>query len=428
MVLKPSESKVITRRSLNSAHNIFVRNNTEFLYYGVQSDIGDEDRQWVLEGFDFGKNEWFPDSLELGDVVGSDIDSTICFEIIGDHFYILTNSNCSGLTAYRYTSYYDFSRFPLDRPSNQNMEQPKKRDLFRRQNNEGIIDDRWTSLKIYTDDLSGEVRILESRDEKLWCNNFNTRTCYMKTLTMCPRLYETDEDDQYTEGYPLAEYLGLPNTNGRPPDRDSSDVHQVDDSSTSLMIPVRKCYIHDYIPLSHASLVLTDDPVPSGPHRIQILVMSRQQRDFQQDQTGSTWEERRTAWPPEPSAGAANLHEILNPPDFRGVVSATSDDRSLVYSDGRVLILVHFAPEINMKGSFKPDNSDQSGNLDAAILKRPTTPAHERQASKEELVNNTVDDVVVGEGGKVVVNSGTWSIEPAMYCSINLGFNFAERS
>jgi hypothetical protein len=114
VVFNPRERKVITTRRLDSACNIFARNNSDYIYYGVQSDTGDDGfRRWVLQGFDVQKGEWLANSLNLPDTVGSEIDATICFEIINGYFCVLTSHTSFVIERIEYTSYYDFFRFPL---------------------------------------------------------------------------------------------------------------------------------------------------------------------------------------------------------------------------------------------------------------------------------------------------------------------------
>jgi hypothetical protein len=118
VVFQPAKAKIVTAHRLDSSNRIFVRNNSKFLFYGTQSDIGaDSFRRWVLESFNLQTGKWVEDPLYLPDTVGSDVGSTICFEIIDDYFCVLANSTSFEVGGLEYTSYYDFFRFPLDRPS-----------------------------------------------------------------------------------------------------------------------------------------------------------------------------------------------------------------------------------------------------------------------------------------------------------------------
>ncbi|KAH6610812.1 hypothetical protein Trco_000832 [Trichoderma cornu-damae] len=85
------ERKILDSRSLRSTANIFVRNNDHFLYYGTRSEPADGQRRWVLCGFSLKESRWLAPRIMPRDLVGSDIGSSICFEIFGDHLYGVSN-------------------------------------------------------------------------------------------------------------------------------------------------------------------------------------------------------------------------------------------------------------------------------------------------------------------------------------------------
>lgn len=130
-------------------------------------------------------------SHDLPDTVDSDIGSTICFEIIEDYFHVLANQSSAEIAGIEYTSYYDFFRFSVDRPSCVEIERPRKCDLFRKQYSEAVLDDRGTFLKIFKDELPGELKILESRRKVNW----GTRTCYTNTIVFDADRDEDSDDD-----------------------------------------------------------------------------------------------------------------------------------------------------------------------------------------------------------------------------------------
>jgi hypothetical protein len=469
VVFHPSERKVITTRRLDSAFKIFVRNDSGFLYYGVQSDIGDDGfRRWVLQGFDFRKNEWLPDSLNLPDTVGSDIDSTICFEIIDGYFCVLANHTSFEMDRIEYTSYYDFFRFPLHHPTHEYMERPAKRNLFRRQHSEGTIDDRWSFMRIFKDELSGSLKILESRKEWLSGNSSATRTYYTKAIHIRERgaqaggssSYDEGEDtgdDQYAEDDRLAQYLGTAtkSNKGRPPDRDPTEVHVGDDGSTSVMFTLSKCFIRSYHPSSQAFLDVVDDPRASEGcgQRIRIRAGSRRLRaqseldeslmcseaesteHHQQhhatlrQQMDSIYEQRGiVSWPPDSRSPALDaLHDIMNPPEHLGNVRGTSDERSLIYETGggakggiRALVLVSFDPSIYLKGvrSFDDRRSSVSSNGDLSTTLRGLHGflGSEKGKGKEKEIGlqsfTTLEEVIVenkssaSSGGSGLISQG----------------------
>ncbi|OIW28868.1 hypothetical protein CONLIGDRAFT_577666 [Coniochaeta ligniaria NRRL 30616] len=438
VVFNPGERKVLATRRLDSAYKIFARNNSDFIYYGVQSEIGDDGfRRWVLQGFDIRKGEWLADSLNLPDTVGSEIDATICFEIIDGYFCALTNHTSFETDRIEYTSYYDFFRFPLDHPSHEHMERPTKRDLFRRQHSEGPIDDRWTFMKIFSDELSGELKILESRKEWLSGNSSATRTYYTKTLYMTergdearssPRVDEEEDEDQYAQDDRLAQFLGTASkgNKGHAPDRNPSEVHVGDDGSTSVMFTLSKCFIRSYHPASQTFLDVVDDPHQSDPcdQRIRIRAGTRLSRvrsmsvgaksskhqhhhDETQQQVANPYEQSGVvSWPPDARSPALDdLHQVLNPPGYVGNVHGTWDQRSVIYATGgggngtvKALVLVSFDPSIYLKGirSFDDRSSASTSTRDMDTTLREVqaklTPTDKGKGKEKEREIGTTYD------------------------------------
>lgn len=475
VVFSPKEETVLTARRLDCARNIFARNNADYVYYGVQSAIGDDGfRRWVLRGFNIRKREWLADSLSLPDTVGSEIDATVCFEIIDGYFCTLANHTSFELEGIEYTSYYHFFRFPLDRPSHEHMERPTKRDLFRRQHSEGPIDDRWTFMKIFTDELSGELKAIESRKEWLSGSSSATRTYYTKTLRITETdrragssihtSYEDEDEDegQYAQNNRLAQFLGAPtksNKNGEAPDRDPSEVHVGDDGSTSLMFTLSRCFIRSYHPASQAFLDLVDDPRESEPgnQRIRIRAGTRLPR------ASSSRQSEVVSWPPDGcSSGLDELYRVLNPPGYTGDVHGTWDQRSLVYATGggtkggvKALVLASFDPSIYLKGtmSFDDRSTASPGKLDLGTALRVAQDVFAPDRGKGEGEQETLvsrQHHTLGDEAKVQyrssASSGTsapasrgsgsnatqppthpWaSYEPAHYLTIGTGFHFAK--
>ena len=163
IVLEPRESRVLTTREVESLDEIFVRNNGRYLYYRTFSDVGrDGNKRWALYGFDITTRKWF-DKFPITDIMGSDIGLTTCFEIINDHFYAISSQTIFEIEGHSCASYYNYFRFAVDQPS----EESTCRQLWRRQNDEGVIDDRWGFMRLYQDEISGDIMITESRKEHL---------------------------------------------------------------------------------------------------------------------------------------------------------------------------------------------------------------------------------------------------------------------
>ena len=85
-------AKILIVKGLRSNDIRFVRHNNNFLYYGIQEDSGL--KRWSVYGYEFEKSEWF-EPLYLEGIFGSEIDSQVCFEILGEHFLALSNKTSS---------------------------------------------------------------------------------------------------------------------------------------------------------------------------------------------------------------------------------------------------------------------------------------------------------------------------------------------
>ncbi|KAJ9156142.1 F-box domain-containing protein [Pleurostoma richardsiae] len=397
VVLSLRENRVLTTRSLESSHKIFVRNNQEYLYYGTHTDIGEDDyRRWVLQGYSICSGEWFDQKIHLLDMVGSDIGSSICFEIIDGHFYGLSNQTSFEVEEMDWTSFYHSFKFPVDSPKPKHTQISCKQSMWRRQHAEGPIDDRWTFIRLQKDENSGHLKVVESRKEWLAGQRSGRRTYYTTDL-----VFPEGEDEEYvfTAGSngQLARYNArddLNNTSGKvtvPPDvshaapkRCPYGTHPGDDASSSLLFTFSRCFLLSYHSASQTFLDLVDDPLPSNTNaqRLRVRAGSRRLRPADeicklglgaslstQDEINKLFrakgENTVTFWPPDsdqvrpdPFLDAAidDLYRVLNPPTFDGNVYGTWDDRSLIYSTGgrdngvQAIVFVSFDPAVYLHG------------------------------------------------------------------------------
>lgn len=80
---------------LSSNRHLFVRNTVSWLYYGTCSRSGSNGhREWVIKGTSLiGDHETSTSraQLQLEGFFGTDIDSTVAFEIFDDYFYAVSN-------------------------------------------------------------------------------------------------------------------------------------------------------------------------------------------------------------------------------------------------------------------------------------------------------------------------------------------------
>jgi len=159
-------SKILLKDLLPSTEKIFVRHNSHYLYYGTHSELGDDGyKKWVIRGYGFKQRKWFENKIHLTEMVGSEMGSTICFEIYKDYFYALSNQTSFEVEEIDWTSFYHCVRFPIDSPCKETMQMTENKSMWRRQHQEGPIDDRWTSLRLEVDDRSGDLKVVEARRE-----------------------------------------------------------------------------------------------------------------------------------------------------------------------------------------------------------------------------------------------------------------------
>ncbi|KAG9229559.1 hypothetical protein BJ875DRAFT_187189 [Amylocarpus encephaloides] len=157
---------ILVAEELDSIERLFVRHNGEYLYYGNHSEIDrDGHKKWSIYGYDFCARKWFPEKVYLSEMAGYDIGSTVCFEFYENYFYALSNQTSFEVEEIDWTSFYHCYRFPLDSPAKSLLEMTNEEDMWRRQHQEGPIDDRWMSLQLDVDECSGELKIVESRKE-----------------------------------------------------------------------------------------------------------------------------------------------------------------------------------------------------------------------------------------------------------------------
>lgn len=179
---------ILLVHELESIDKIFVRHNKQYLYYGTHSEIGtDGNRKWVIHGCELRTRKWFDQKVHLPDMVGSEIGSTICFEFHNDYFYALSNQTSFEVEEIDWTSFYHCIRFPLNSPCKALLEKTENKSMWRRQHQEGPIDDRWTNLQLDKDENSGQLRIVEARKEWYLGSSRSQRTYYTTDIVF-PKL------------------------------------------------------------------------------------------------------------------------------------------------------------------------------------------------------------------------------------------------
>jgi hypothetical protein len=180
-VLPEGSERLIRDIPLESDHKLFARHTSSVLYYGTHTGTHHE---WEIHGVSLDTNSGLPPfvgSLELEEFYGSDLGTTVAFEIHDNYFYALSNQICFELEELDWTSFYHCIRFPLDKPVTQAVETNQR--IYRRQHAEGPIHDSWTDLSIQVDEKTNKPIIVEARRE--WQNGSSkqVRAFYMTEIT-----------------------------------------------------------------------------------------------------------------------------------------------------------------------------------------------------------------------------------------------------
>jgi hypothetical protein len=221
--------RILATKGLASTDKIFVRHNKRYLYYGTHSEIGtDGYKKWVIHGFDFKNRKWYPQKIHLPDLVGSEMGSTICFEFYREHFYALSNQTSFEVEEIDWTSFYHCIRFPLASPCKDLLEKTDDSSMWRRQHQEGPIDDRWTSLRLDEDETTGELKIVESRKE-WYLGSSRSQITYYTTDIIFPDLCK---DEQLDFAYSQSESVASASISAFPP---TSSLSAPSTSSTAIL-------------------------------------------------------------------------------------------------------------------------------------------------------------------------------------------------
>lgn len=194
--------RIVATRALESTHKLFVRNNGEYLYFGTHSDVGtDTFRRWVLTAYDIKAKKWLDQKIYLGDMVGSDINQSICFEIIDGFFYGLSNQTSFEVDEVDWTSYYHCFRFPVAKPRASYTQRSIRHRMWRRDHAEGPIDDRWSLLRLFQNEQNGDIQVLEARKEWLGQRSSGQRAYYTTNVKFAPSEAVNDaEEAKITRG------------------------------------------------------------------------------------------------------------------------------------------------------------------------------------------------------------------------------------
>ncbi|KAK4191196.1 hypothetical protein QBC35DRAFT_512646 [Podospora australis] len=403
LVFHPQTGRIVTVRPVEPTAKLFVRNNHRFLYYGTASEIGhDFYLYWKIFGFDLESGAWLDDDLEVPEVMGTDVGTTICFEIVDGYFYAISNQAALEVEEVEWKSFYTYFRFPLQRDGFARLER-RDPEIWRRSHLEGVIDDRWYLLRMFQDEGTGQLKVVESRKEWLSRRVSPRRTYYTTVVDFQDVSARTDnsnasggssDSDSSRDGSSGSSPGAVDEDKAQPPgplqacsSRNPHQVHPGDDSSTSIMFPVGQSPIRAYYASSQTFIDVVNDPRSYDPtdQRIRIRGSSRRlwnpdererrqrlpsvyepgTQDWFDDQVNALYRhEEVITWPTDQGssgsdAGFAALDEVLNPKGFIGNLHGCWDERSMVFATGssapgglNALVFVSWDPSIYLTGTM----------------------------------------------------------------------------
>jgi hypothetical protein len=466
VAVNPREGRIVAIRPLVSTSRLFVRNNDQFLFYGTTYEGADGYDRWVIGGFDIRAgagtsetaNTWLG-LLNIPMVIGTDIGATVCFEIFAGYFYGVSNQGNFQDETGDWVSYYSCFRFPLVRKGFEALEALPREQIWRRNHTEGPIDDRWTFLRIFEDEATGEIKAIESRKEWLAGSNPAKRTYYTTPISFDDPTESagTRQSLEGTSSLPSA----AKNRQGTVPRtrlRDPNAVHPGDDRFT-FDVSLSQCPIRSYHPPCHTFIDLVDesDHFNHEDQRIRLRGGSRHLRNPRElarpkcppaahgepgyraallRQIDELYRsESNLFWPPKlnpanPDPALAELYAMLSPPGHFGSLRGSWDERSIVYATGntagglQALIFLSFDPAIYLDGT--PSYLGGSSLAERSKGKGSNT-------GKKGGVSQSGTTRCPGESFPGRSTSGThgdnqasWRwFEPAAYREISRGYHFA---
>ncbi|KAF2867616.1 hypothetical protein BDV95DRAFT_597831 [Massariosphaeria phaeospora] len=253
-------NRVLKEVEVESSYKLFARHTESFLYYGTYTGTGSHGHhEWEIRGISLSDRRLLspcPPRLQLEEFFGTDIGSTIAFEIHDGFFYALSNQTSFDVEELDWTSFYHCVRFRLDRPVPQEMD--INRQLYRRQHAEGPIHDSWTDLTLQVDESTNRLVIVESRRE--WQNGSSRqlRTFYVSGIKFPDKL------DPNTSSIDTTSATGATNSPLLPIDDPFSRL--VDSSNNPHWAPTQPRYAWNHHP---------EFPANSGTTRSFILARTK---------------------------------------------------------------------------------------------------------------------------------------------------------
>ncbi|TLS24104.1 hypothetical protein PpBr36_08367 [Pyricularia pennisetigena] len=403
LVINPSQGSVLSH-SLASSRKIFVRNNNQFLYYGTHCHIAEDgSRRWALRGCNLLNGKWHGYLTHLPEMIGSEIGTNICFEIIDGYFYALANQALFEREEIRWTSYYTCVRFPVNQAKPKSTQLGTMKEIWRKFHSEGPIDDRWNFISLAKDERTETLAIVEGRRE--WRAGASASRTYYTSELQFPG--ETGSEPA-ASGHAVTSYAAgslSPNTASfsstdyscSPEDTDDDQVptsrsphmvHPGDNAATLPLLTLNNSLLRCYHSSCQTYLDLVSHGDSDKRQGIRLRVGSRSLRSHSElgppvisTEENPLYPEQQIErlyksaeikfWPPahwtNDSRNGRDLYEILNPQTHKGDFTGMWDDRSMCYTTGghtKTIVFISFDPSIRLAGIrpwFPGSQADKQG-------------------------------------------------------------------
>jgi hypothetical protein len=382
---------------------IFVRHSGSYIWYGTYTEPVGSYGVWSITGVDLETSACI--EFPLDRVVVGDLGQTLCFEMHEEHLYAVSTQVAPDDEEVHSSFYHWFCHAPREGGRKWNGR------LWRREHQEGPINEMWTDLSIRKDETTGRPVILECRREWRDGKSENHRTYYTQRLptpeeALAPLSGGTVEapswvtDDDLENDHPYDE---------RPAKRLRRHYHaEYECGSTKRQEFIAARTKHRSYHLGASTFVdIVNDPAGDNLRsrdRIKLRTVSRKRKcpideeglegprnrlfqPTQVDQYGRPVEgsEERfecrgvRMWPPDDAPAA--LQSLLCPGPRTGSVKSIADERSIIYSidapglppNHQALILISFDPKFRIPITIPlPDSTSPANCINLRELFPPT--------------------------------------------------------
>ncbi|KAJ6181325.1 hypothetical protein N7519_011786 [Penicillium mononematosum] len=349
---------------------IFVRHCGTYIWYGTFTAADGSDGVWSITGVDLQSYECI--EFPLDRVVDGDLGQTLCFEMHDEHLYAVSTQVAADDDEVHSSFYHWFCHAPREEGRKWNGR------LWRREHQEGPINEMWTDLSIRKDETTGRPVILECRREWRDGKSENHRTYYTQRLPTpeealaplsggtieIPSWVSMDDDVENDEPY-----------DERPAKRLRRHYHaEYESGSTRRQEFIAARTKHRSYHLGASTFVdLVNDPAGDNLRsrdRIRLRTVSRK---------------RKCPIDEEGIEGPRNPTVPAYPGPRTGSVKSIADERSIIYSidapglppNQQALILISFDPHYQfpitspLPTPTSPADHQDPGELFPKTLKPP---------------------------------------------------------